>query len=36
MNTTVRENRNGELAQREQYVAPVSSILEDGEGYTLQ
>jgi HSP20 family protein len=36
MNTTVRENRNGERAQREQFVAPVSSVLEDGEGYTLQ
>jgi HSP20 family protein len=36
MNTTVRETRNAELAQREQFVAPVSSLLEDGEGYTLQ
>ena len=36
MNTTVRETRNGERAQREQFVAPVSSLLEDGEGYTLQ
>jgi len=36
MNTTVRENRNGERAQREQFVAPVSSLLEDGDGYTLQ
>ena len=36
MNTTVRENRNGERAQREQFVTPVSSLLEDGDGYTLQ
>jgi HSP20 family protein len=36
MNTTVRENRNGERAQREQFVAPVSSVIEDGERYTLQ
>ena len=36
MNTTVRENRNGERAHREQFVAPVSSLLEDGDGYTLQ
>jgi HSP20 family protein len=36
MNTTVRENRNGERAQREQFVAPMSSLLEDGDGYTLQ
>jgi len=36
MNTTVRENRNGERAQREQFVAPVSSLVEDGDSYTLQ
>jgi HSP20 family protein len=36
MNTTVRENRNGELSQKEQFVAPVSSVIEDGEGYTLE
>ena len=36
MNTTVRENRNGERAQREQFIAPVSSLAEDGDGYTLQ
>jgi HSP20 family protein len=36
MNTTVRENRNGEKGQREQFVAPVSSVREDGDGYTLQ
>jgi len=36
MNTTVRENRNGERARREQFVAPSSSVLEDNDGYTLQ
>jgi len=36
MNSTVRENRNSERAQREQFVAPVSSLVEDGERYTLQ
>jgi HSP20 family protein len=36
MNTTVRENRNDERAQMEQFVAPVSSVIEDGDGYLLQ
>jgi HSP20 family protein len=36
MNTTVREDRNGQSSQREQFVAPVSSVMEDREGYTLQ
>ena len=36
MNTTVRENRNGEGAQAEQFVAPVSSVLENADGYTLE
>ena len=36
MNTTVRENRNGDRMQAEQYLAPVSSVNENGEGYTLQ
>lgn len=36
MNTTVREARNGENAQKEQFVAPVASVIEDGEGYMLQ
>ena len=36
MNTTVRENRNDEHAQMEQFVAPVSSVTEDGDGYMLQ
>src|SRR5436853_745150 len=36
MNTTVRENRNGDRSQTEQFVAPASSVIEDGDGYTLQ
>ena len=36
MNTTVRENRNGERTQREQFVAPVSSLVENAEGYILE
>jgi HSP20 family protein len=36
MNTTVRENRNDERVQMEQFVAPVSSVIEDGDGYMLQ
>jgi HSP20 family protein len=36
MNTTVRENRNGERGQAEQFVAPVSSVLENADGYTLE
>jgi HSP20 family protein len=36
MDTTVRENRNGERSQREQFVAPISSLLENADGYTLQ
>ena len=36
MNTTVRENRNVERTQREQFIAPVSSVIEDADRYTLQ
>jgi|SRR5438874_9600923 len=38
MNTTVWENRgrNGDRTQVERYVAPASSVIEDGDGYTLQ
>lgn len=36
MNTTVRENRNGERRQSERYVAPAASVIEDGEGYILE
>jgi HSP20 family protein len=36
MNTTVRENQNGERVQREQFIAPASSVIEDTDRYTLQ
>jgi len=36
MNTLVRENRDSELRQNEHFVAPIASIIEDGEGYMLQ
>jgi HSP20 family protein len=36
MNTTVRENRNGERTQTEQFVAPVASVMEQPDGYMLQ
>src|SRR4051812_47830408 len=36
MNTTVRENRNGDRVATEQFVAPVSSVLEENDGYLLQ
>ena len=38
MNTTVRENRNGQAEARaeEQFLAPSSSVFETGEGYLLQ
>jgi HSP20 family protein len=36
MNTLVREDRDNELRQNEHLVAPVASIIEDGEGYMLQ
>ena len=36
MNTTVREHRNGDSAQNEQFVAPISSVIEETDGYTLQ
>jgi HSP20 family protein len=35
MNTTVRETRNGERAQAEQFMAPVASVMEEADGYTL-
>jgi HSP20 family protein len=40
MNTLVRENRNenrtnGQQAQ-EQFIAPVATVTENGDGYTLQ
>jgi HSP20 family protein len=36
MNTLVRENRNTDRAQREQFIAPAASVIEDGDAYTLQ
>jgi HSP20 family protein len=36
MNTLVRENRDGDRAQTEQFVAPSASVTEAAEGYTLQ
>jgi len=38
MNTTVWENRgrNGDRTQVERYVAPASSVIENGDSYTLQ
>jgi len=36
MKTLVRENRDSELRQNEHFVAPIASIIEDGEGYMLQ
>jgi HSP20 family protein len=36
MNTLVRDDRNNERAQREQFAAPSASVLENNDGYTLQ
>ena len=36
MNTIVRENRDGDRAQAEQFVAPSASVIEAADGYTLQ
>jgi HSP20 family protein len=38
MDTLVRENRssNGEREASEQFAAPVATVLENGDGYTLQ
>jgi HSP20 family protein len=36
MNTTVRENRDNDRVQQEQFVAPMASLKEDGDGYTLE
>lgn len=35
MNTTVRENRDTDLRQQEQFIAPMASVNESGDGYTL-
>jgi HSP20 family protein len=36
MNTLTRENRDGDRSQYEQFVAPPASVIEAGEGYTLE
>ena len=36
MNTLTRENRDGDRAQTEQFVAPPASVIEAGDGYTLK
>jgi HSP20 family protein len=36
MNTMVRENRDVERGQSEQFVAPMASVVEDTDGYMLQ
>jgi HSP20 family protein len=35
MNTLVRENRDTERAQSEQFIAPSASVVEGEDGYTL-
>src|SRR6059058_3216264 len=36
MNTLVRENRDTERGQSEQFIAPSASVVEAGDGYTLE
>src|SRR4029434_3136757 len=36
MNTLTRENRDGDRAQAEQFVAPPASVIEAGDGYRLE
>jgi HSP20 family protein len=36
MNTLVRENRDMERGQSEQFVAPMASVVEDADGYVLR
>ena len=36
MNTLVRDNRDGERAQTEQFIAPPASVTEAGDGYRLE
>jgi HSP20 family protein len=36
MNTLTRENRDSDRLQAEQFVAPPASVIEAGDGYTLQ
>jgi HSP20 family protein len=35
MNTTVRDNRETEARQSEQSIAPMASVIEENDGYTL-
>jgi len=36
MNRLTRENRDADRAQAEQFIAPPSSVIEAGNGYTLE
>src|SRR6266571_4182789 len=36
MNTLVRENRDGDRAQTQQFVVPFASVTEAAEGYALE
>ena len=36
MNALTRENRDGDRAQAEQFVAPPASVIEAGDGYKLE
>ncbi len=36
MNTLVRENRDNERGQSEQFITPSASVVETGDGYTLE
>jgi HSP20 family protein len=36
MNTWVRENRDNERGQSEQFITPSASVVEAGDGYTLE
>jgi HSP20 family protein len=36
MNTLVRENRDTERRQTEQFVAPIASVVENADGYVLR
>lgn len=36
MNTLVRENRETEARQTEQFIAPMASVIEQNDGYTLR
>jgi len=36
MNTLTRENRDADRAQFDQFIAPPASVIEAGEGYTLE